>query len=217
MSQPQPIITEEPQPQAPPGFDQPLPGQYPQDYPPPVQPVMQQGQPMMQQGQPMMQQGQPMMQQGQPMMQQGQPMMQQGQPMMQQGQPMIQPAHMIPMQSQPSNTTNVVMINQQSAAPTAPREWSTGLCGCCDDCGTCCYAIFCGGLLLANIAERLGEGSCFAFCCRNALLSLRIKFRTEQNIQGSLWDDNVEVNCCYYCVLCQLARELDHVQRIQTR
>ncbi|XP_031553782.1 placenta-specific gene 8 protein-like [Actinia tenebrosa] len=200
MSEPQTTITEEPKSQAPPDYQQSSPEQYPIQAPP----MMQQGQPMMQQGQPMMQQGQPIMTQpGQPMMQQGQPMM------MQQGQ-------MAPMHSQTTSNTNVVMINQQPVtARAAPREWSTGLCGCFDDCGTCWYSVFCHKNVLCEISQRLGEGRCFVCCCPFPLLSLRIKFRAQQNIKGSLCNDHLTVQYCYLCALCQLAREIDHVQRIQ--
>ncbi|XP_031553783.1 placenta-specific gene 8 protein-like [Actinia tenebrosa] len=175
---------------------------------------------MMQQNQLIMTQpGQPITTQpGQPITTQpGQPMTLPGQPMMQQGQSMMmQHGQVAPMYSQNTTNTNVIMVNQQPVtARAAPREWSTGLCGCFDDCGTCWYAIFCGYYMLCEISQRLGEGRCFVYFCPFPLLSLRIKFRAEQNIKGSLCKDYLTVQYCYYCALCQLSREIDHVQRIQ--
>ena len=38
-----------------------------------------------------------------------------------------------------SHTTTTVVVSQPPmiALPQGPRQWSTDLCGCCDDCGVC--------------------------------------------------------------------------------
>ena len=46
-----------------------------------------------------------------------------------------------------------------------------------------CMGLFCPCILLCDVSQRMGEGCCFATCCPGALLGLRIKLRTQQNIQ----------------------------------
>ncbi|KXJ15085.1 cornifelin homolog [Exaiptasia diaphana] len=123
----------------------------------------------------------------------------------QQGYPPQYPA------GQTTTTTNVVVVQQ----PTFPqqRNWNSGMCACFDDCGSCCLGLMCPCFLLIDVSQRMGEGCCFPCCCPGALLGLRIKLRTEQNIQGSLMDDYCVTQCCATCVLCQLARELKFLGR----
>ena len=47
-------------------------------------------------------------------------------------------------------------------------------------CGLCCPCI-----LLIQISQRMGEGCLFPCCCQGAALALRVKLRTENNIQVS--------------------------------
>ena len=37
--------------------------------------------------------------------------------------------------------------------------------------------------LLCDVSSRMGEGCCFPFCCPMALAGLRVKLRTQENIQ----------------------------------
>lgn len=51
-----------------------------------------------------------------------------------------QPVVMQPQQSSVSNTT--VVVNQAAAPAHKPlRSWTTGLCGCFEDCGVCKYEV----------------------------------------------------------------------------
>lgn len=43
--------------------------------------------------------------------------------------------------------------------------------------------LFCSPILLCQVSARMGEGCMFATCCQGALIGLRIKLRTQQNIQ----------------------------------
>lgn len=110
-----------------------------------------------------------------------------------------------------TNTTVVVSQPAMTAAQQRPRQWSTGLCGCCEDCGICWHGMCFPQCLLCDVSSRMGEGCCFPFCCPMALAGLRVKLRTEENIQGSACDDYFCAMCCPSLVLCQLARELRHV------
>ncbi|XP_020899111.1 placenta-specific gene 8 protein [Exaiptasia diaphana] len=109
-------------------------------------------------------------------------------------------------------TTNVTVIQQQPTVKQ-PRKWSSGMCGCFEDCGSCFLGMCCPSCLLTEVSSRMGEGCCFTCCCPGSLLGLRIKLRVENNIQGSLMDDYCAVMCCPLCVLCQLSRELKSLGR----
>lgn len=115
---------------------------------------------------------------------------------------------------QPAVTNTTMVVNQQQIVlQKSPRNWSTGLCGCFEDCGSLCMAMCCPCMLLNDVASRMGEGCCFVYCCPAPLLGLRIKLRVQENIEGSLMNDYFEVQCCPLCVLCQLSRELKHISR----
>lgn len=108
-----------------------------------------------------------------------------------------------------SNQTTVVVNQQVVQAERQNRHWSSGLCGCFDDCGSMCMGLLCPEVLLLDISSQMGEGCCLPCCCpHTALFGLRAKFRAEQNIQGSLMDDYLAIQFCPLCVMCQLAREL---------
>ncbi|KAK5879164.1 hypothetical protein CesoFtcFv8_024493 [Champsocephalus esox] len=63
----------------------------------------------------------------------------------------------------------------------APSDFQTGLCDFCDDCGTCCYGLFCYMCLGCSIASDMDE------CCLCGLhMSIRSVYRTKYNINGSL-------------------------------
>ncbi|CAH3039365.1 hypothetical protein pdam_00019822 [Pocillopora damicornis] len=151
----------------------------------------------------------------QPPPQQGYPPAQQGYPPAQPGYPPAQPGYPQPVMAQPapmqSTNTTVVVTQPTMVLQQGMRDWSTGLCGCFEDCYSLCMGWFCPCILLCDVSQRMGEGCCFATCCPGALLGLRIKLRAQQNIQGSLCNDFCVVQCCGVCALCQLSRELNHL------
>lgn len=121
------------------------------------------------------------------------------------------PAGGYPQQGYPAQAmTSTVVVTTQPQVQQL-RGWSSGLCDCFNDFGSCFMGWFCPCALLTQISSRMGEGCCYAWCCPGALLSLRIKLRVENNIEGNLCDDHISVQFCGICVLCQMSRELDHV------
>ena len=63
---------------------------------------------------------------------------------MQPGYPMAQPGYSQPVMAQPmaqgqqqTNTTVVVTQPTHVVLQQGMRDWSTGLCGCCEDCYSC--------------------------------------------------------------------------------
>lgn len=134
--------------------------------------------------------------------------------------PQWQGAYPPPVGAQPapfqSTTNTTVVVTQPSTMVVQqqqPRPWSSGLCGCFEDCGICFAGFCCGSHLLCGISTRMGEGYCLPCLCATemVLAGLRIKLRTQENIQGSIFDDYLCSSCCTSLVLCQLARELNHI------
>lgn len=130
------------------------------------------------------------------------------------------PPYPQPVTAQPGSfhsTNTTVVVNQPASQIVllGPRDWSSGLCGCCEDCYSCCLGCFCPCCLLCEVSSRMGEGCMFATCCPGALMALRVKLRMQENIQGSLCDDYcvTQCSCCSALALCQLARELNHIGR----
>ncbi|XP_028406683.1 placenta-specific gene 8 protein-like [Dendronephthya gigantea] len=128
------------------------------------------------------------------------------------------PGPPVPMQQQPggyntTNTTNTtVVIQQQPAAVVVqgPRDWSSGLCACFDDCGVCMVGLcscMCGlPIIECQVSGAAGECCCVGIYCP---IALRTKIRTRHNIQGGIVGDCCAVFFCHYCAFCQMQREIN--------
>ena len=98
------------------------------------------------------------------------------------------------------------------------RAWTTGLFDCFSDMGICVCGYFCGPCLLCQNANDLGENGCaLAFCipCPYNQTLLRVKIRSENNIEGNICDDYCTTICCSSCALCQEAREIKYLKMNQ--
>jgi len=88
------------------------------------------------------------------------------------------------------------------------RDWSTGLCGCFEDCGICAFAFFCGPIYCCFMAHELNESACGPWLCgSNFVTALRTKIRTMYGIRGSIMDDACCIQCCTFCAVTQMHRE----------
>ncbi|XP_070571785.1 placenta-specific gene 8 protein-like [Ptychodera flava] len=121
-----------------------------------------------------------------------------------------------PVVTQPQSSTaqNVVVVN---AAPAVhiipPGQWTTGLCGCFEDCGSCLASFCCHNFYRCYLANKLDESCCYPICVPGAatdLMVLRMKIRTMNNIPGNAMNDCCAASCCPYCVAAQLSREWDN-------
>ncbi|KAK7498745.1 hypothetical protein BaRGS_00010122 [Batillaria attramentaria] len=115
---------------------------------------------------------------------------------------------------QPHANTTTVIINQPApmSMSTGPRDWSSGMCSCCDDMGSCLLGTFCPCILASQVAGDMDESICVPCCVPGWLIVLRTKLRADNNITGTVMDDCCKVCCCGNCVLCQMARELKFIR-----
>lgn len=105
-------------------------------------------------------------------------------------------------------THQTTVIVQNSPPRYGPRDWNTGLFDCTDDLSLCLCGLFCGLCLTCKVSQDMGESLCVPICLPLPLAILRTKWRTEQNIQGSIMEDCLMNSFCGACAVCQLAREV---------
>ncbi|CAH1800612.1 unnamed protein product [Owenia fusiformis] len=132
-------------------------------------------------------------------------------------------SHTTVVQSQPGRggmNPNVVTtgggIHQTTIVNThTKRNWSSGICSCFDDLGSCCFATWCPAIMDCVLADEMGESFCVPVCVPGGTILIRQKLRLENNIQGSVCDDCIMAACCYQCHLCQMKREIKYIQCAQ--
>ncbi|XP_046354013.1 cornifelin homolog A-like [Haliotis rufescens] len=90
------------------------------------------------------------------------------------------------------------------------RKWSSKLCGCFEDVGTCLCGTFLGPCFMCQIASKMGENCCVPMCVPNAIITMRTALRERHNIEGSIMSDCCTSTFLGSLVACQLARELKH-------
>lgn len=95
------------------------------------------------------------------------------------------------------------------------KDWSHGLFGCFDDCGTCLVTYFCGCYTAGKNAEAVGD-SCvlcglatFVPLANIFLMAqIRSKIREQRDIPGTFINDIIATCCCPLCMLVQSAQEV---------
>lgn len=122
----------------------------------------------------------------------------------------------------------------ESSSPThvhvhieTPRSqsasWSTGICGCTDNCCNLWMVACCPCVTYGQISERIGHNGCckdcsclcsgllYLACGGNCILTclLRGKVAEAIGIKANCFDDFCMALCCDACVLCQMANHLD--------
>lgn len=121
-------------------------------------------------------------------------------------------------QQQMQNTTNVIVIQQPGNTQNSglwlyplhgTREWTSGLCNCLDDIGTCCCVFWCPCIVQKENANRMGENTCISCCVPGGDIAIRSKLRHVGGIKGSICNDCCVMTWCPLCALCQMRREMD--------
>ncbi|ESO09050.1 hypothetical protein HELRODRAFT_190700 [Helobdella robusta] len=111
---------------------------------------------------------------------------------------------------------NVVIVNQQTPYVVPPtgqpqniRDWSTGMCSCCEDVTGCLYCTFCFPCFSCTLARKMNECCLGPLCCPGFLVAMRSKMRGQHGIRGSIFDDVCGMTFCTPCMAHQMYRELD--------
>ncbi|XP_022076251.2 cornifelin homolog B-like [Acanthochromis polyacanthus] len=93
-------------------------------------------------------------------------------------------------------------------------DWSSGICGCCDDMKQCCFAFWCCPCFACITTRDFGQCLClplldmFSCCIPPITMSMRASVRHRYGIRGSLCRDCVCSTCCLPCVWCQMSTEM---------
>jgi Cys-rich protein (TIGR01571 family) len=111
------------------------------------------------------------------------------------------------------------------ATPSVPpRQWRSDLCGCCSDCGICCWGFWCPCWLYGDTAAKLDRAAgdpdascvvpCLLFyltsiCCLQGLVGCgtRGQLRRQFNLQGEDCPACCAYTWCDKCAACQDANE----------
>eukprot|EP00742_Colponemidia_sp_Colp-10_P000363 GILJ01000400.1.p1 GENE.GILJ01000400.1~~GILJ01000400.1.p1 ORF type:complete len:179 (+),score=14.77 GILJ01000400.1:98-634(+) len=126
---------------------------------------------------------------------------------------------------QPAYAQPVVMqtIIQQQAAPKGngvmTGQWSSGLCSCADDCGTCMCSFCCYPCQFGKNAEQAQIAPCGSRCCMMMIFAYfgvgllcacnqRGEIRMKYDIPGNGCTDCCTVVCCPCCAVAQEARHV---------
>ncbi|KAH8705302.1 PLAC8 family-domain-containing protein [Talaromyces proteolyticus] len=135
--------------------------------------------------------------------------------------------------AQPSNESYSTHLPGQIAHPSQMSKgggWSTGLCECSSDIGTCCLGFTCPCILYGRTQYRLlrksrgedptnllGYESCNGSCTAIALLCgcqwilatiQHTRTRRAYEIEGSICSDCVRATCCPCCTCIRNEREI---------
>ncbi|KAG9274411.1 cornifelin-like [Astyanax mexicanus] len=101
----------------------------------------------------------------------------------------------------------IVTMTSQS---TSSGTWTTGICDCGSDCGTCCCALWCFPCMQCQTASQFGWCFCMPLldACMVVSCCLRSSMRERYGIHGSCCDDCCTLLWCYPCAWCQMSREV---------
>ncbi|XP_034020424.1 plac8 onzin related protein 1 [Thalassophryne amazonica] len=102
------------------------------------------------------------------------------------------------------------MVTMVTTTTHTSGQWSTTLCDCFSDMGTCCCGLWCFPCMQCETANNFGWCCCSPMCdvCFVVSCSLRSSIRERYSIPGSCCEDCCTVMCCYLCAWCQMSREV---------
>lgn len=105
-----------------------------------------------------------------------------------------------------------LMIHYTKACQTGEIE--SGLCGCCADCSTCCYTLFCFPCADAKAWAKSRGESCS--CCHCLIFPssiwTRANIRHARGMDKGFCGDLMCGVCCPCCFVIQSLREIDLIE-----
>jgi len=106
--------------------------------------------------------------------------------------------------------TTQVQAKSTEALFNGDQNWSSGMCGCFDDCMSCLCVTFCCPFYACYMSSHLREYCCVPWCV--GPIPMRQKIRMMRGIRGSICEDCLVFYfpCTSLCALCQMAREMKH-------
>ncbi|XP_070412079.1 uncharacterized protein ponzr2 isoform X2 [Nothobranchius furzeri] len=121
-----------------------------------------------------------------------------------------------------SGCADAIMTNRMVVAQPQPvmdyqnsQEWGTGICDCCQDVKSCCFAFWCCPCFACITSRDYGEHLCtplleiFGFgCIAPITMSMRVAMRHRYGIKGTIPKDCVYSTFCVPCSWCQMSREM---------
>ncbi|XP_077337815.1 cornifelin homolog B-like [Lithobates pipiens] len=111
----------------------------------------------------------------------------------------------------------VPVITQQPgygtyAAMSPTGEWSSELCDCCSDCGTCLFGFCFPTCLACYVADQYGESCCLPLV-PGGMTAMRTHMRLTYGIRGTICNDGLMMLFCGWCEVCRMAREIKRYRR----
>lgn len=91
-------------------------------------------------------------------------------------------------------------------------DFSTGLCSCCTDCGSCCYGWICGCCLFSDNWKKIrgtANPCCMCFCPMS-MFWVRQTLRMRKHMSRNDCGDCMTSCLCWNLANCQHARELNN-------
>uniref|UniRef100_A0AAY5EQ63 Plac8 onzin related protein 2 n=1 Tax=Electrophorus electricus TaxID=8005 RepID=A0AAY5EQ63_ELEEL len=112
------------------------------------------------------------------------------------------------------------VVVQQTTMMTGTKttEWSSGLCQCCEDMDSCCYAYWCCPCFACSTTSEFGEAMCLPLidilgpgllAASGMAVSVRNKY--EIRVRDVTHRPDIMISCfCIWCSWCQMHREIKH-------
>lgn len=94
------------------------------------------------------------------------------------------------------------------------EELETTLFGCCQDCGTCCYAYYCYPCAAASAWASVRDEPCKCIHCGGANFPVftRANIRHARGMELNFCSDSCHQCCCPCCFTIQNLREIRLIQ-----
>uniref|UniRef100_A0A672S2N1 Cornifelin homolog B-like n=1 Tax=Sinocyclocheilus grahami TaxID=75366 RepID=A0A672S2N1_SINGR len=100
------------------------------------------------------------------------------------------------------------VVVQQPLGKDRMEAWNSGICDCCEDLNSCCFAYWCFPCFTCATTGNFGESTCLP------LLDIFVRYK--YHIGGSICEDIMMTCCCIWCSWCQMSREIKARKKVGT-